>query len=643
MLTDIPEEGVGGANPFLRRAEESHKIRRKKREHKMHRVDESRQDSWIDRARQGVHCSLFCGGKKCKFERWNSLSRELRDKAAIEGLNSNWVGPYVIASQRPSTSLFLKYLLIQQFKALEVSGVVNLQEKGEHGSCGPDGISESTGYSYSGVDDLMPNGIAYYEFPWPDMTAPEQDVVLRSVQVMDYHIRNKGKVLVHCHAGLGRTGLMIACYYVYSQHMPSAEAIKLVRECRPGAIQTERQFKFICAFEKHIWRLSQAFCIEISDSRIDVEIFVRRQRHFLHGQESDFHRYTPVFLHGILCRLINLTRNRQSEAEMALHSLGASASPDAKTLLEYRRMINRRQLDVTKETNERILGFLVCDWFRSMSVPALSSTNCDAIVAFQRGRGFKLVSKSSDQAAMSETVAVEEEERETTQLVRSIMSPPVRHTLGMVVSAVECISQSAKLEVVRRSAYCSLVDSFNHAFNPIKLRYAPVERGLLYDFFEDWGRSVGDMYFNENSAPASSRTIRRVARASRSVLAETAVISAPVLDEDERSCSTVYSPASQRRRMTRVEEVRRRKSTPQVFRAFFLDDRRTESPLPTGRIHLSSPFAPQPSPAENPTGLASPNQSVFTSGVGSSLGTTPRRRSNSLSPPTVEKSEAEGG
>ncbi|RNF11589.1 putative phosphatase [Trypanosoma conorhini] len=117
--------------------------------------------------------------------------------------------------------------------------------------------------------------------------APQQDVVLRSVQVMDFRVRNSGKVLVHCHAGLGRTGLMIACYLVYSQHMPSEDVINLVRQARPGAIQTSRQAKFIRGFERHLWRLTQSFRVEMSDAIIDIELLLQRQGLVLHGDEAD--------------------------------------------------------------------------------------------------------------------------------------------------------------------------------------------------------------------------------------------------------------------------------------------------------------------------------------------------------------------
>lgn len=539
MLSDIPEYGV--TNPFARRSEEdTHRVRH----HRKPPVDESRQDAWIDRARQGVHCSLFCSGRKCRFERWSSLSPEVQASAAIEGLNSNWVGDNVIASQRPSTSLFLKYLLIQQFKEKQVTGVLNLQEKGEHRSCGPDGIYESCGFSYSGVDDLMPNGVYYYEFPWPDMTAPEQDVVLRSVQLMDYHIQRKGKVLVHCHAGLGRTGLMIACYYVYSHHMSSADAIQLVRDQRPGAIQTEKQFRFICAFEKHIWRLSQAFYVEISDARINVELFIRRQRCILHGALPDLLRYTPVFLHSLLCRLINLTEGNSEASQLALLSFGSSASPPLDLLNQYKVLINRRQYAAKNESSVRVLSFLVGDWFRSMSSPALSAENCDAMIAFQRRRG--------------------NTEEDAVTLVDFILSRPVAHTLGMVISAVERIARcSFRSRIIHRQAYRSLVDSFDHEFNPVKLRYAPIERDLLYDFFMLWGRIIGDAYFNADHHH-HHRAVHRIAMASKEILGETKIIHQT--DFTTPSLLLTKPPT-----LTASEEKKQKIRHIDVLKSFFLD------------------------------------------------------------------------
>ena len=60
-----------------------------------------------------LQCSLFCGGQRCKYEcagRW-----EGEDKA-VRGLFSHWVTDTILAMARPSTRLFEKHQLVEQFK-----------------------------------------------------------------------------------------------------------------------------------------------------------------------------------------------------------------------------------------------------------------------------------------------------------------------------------------------------------------------------------------------------------------------------------------------------------------------------------------------------------------------------------------------
>jgi protein tyrosine phosphatase domain-containing protein 1 len=74
-----------------------------------------------------------------------------------------------------------------------------LQEPGEHPFCG-DGINPKTGFSYT-PELLMNEGISFFNFYWPDLTNPTFDMLLNTTQVMDFIIKQGGKVLVHCHAG----------------------------------------------------------------------------------------------------------------------------------------------------------------------------------------------------------------------------------------------------------------------------------------------------------------------------------------------------------------------------------------------------------------------------------------------------------
>jgi atypical dual specificity phosphatase len=58
-------------------------------------------------------------------------------------------------------------------------------------------------------------------------------------------------VVVHCLAGLGRTGSILACYLV-SMEMPANNAISSIREWRPGSIETLEQEAVVYEYEHFI-------------------------------------------------------------------------------------------------------------------------------------------------------------------------------------------------------------------------------------------------------------------------------------------------------------------------------------------------------------------------------------------------------
>ena len=71
---------------------------------------------------------------------------------------------------------------------------------------------------------------------------------------------SQGKVAVHCHAGLGRTGVLLACFLVYGPGRWRAdEAIRHVRLKRPNSLQTSGQLAIVRQFEHHLLAFSSHF------------------------------------------------------------------------------------------------------------------------------------------------------------------------------------------------------------------------------------------------------------------------------------------------------------------------------------------------------------------------------------------------
>eukprot|EP00842_Homolaphlyctis_polyrhiza_P003122 jgi/Hompol1/3810/HPOL_006754-RA len=139
-----------------------------------------------------LHC-LFCGGKECRFESWKLWTGDrYAGVNAVDGLFSSWITDNIMAMQRPSTRLINEYKIIQKFQELGIRSIFNLQEAGEHASCG-DGNEASSGFSYL-PETWMDNGIFYYNFGWPDMGIPDCEVMLNIVQVMSYALESDKKV-----------------------------------------------------------------------------------------------------------------------------------------------------------------------------------------------------------------------------------------------------------------------------------------------------------------------------------------------------------------------------------------------------------------------------------------------------------------
>ncbi len=102
------------------------------------------------------------------------------------------------------------------------------------------------------LDDDWIKDVNYLHIMSNDMGVPEFIDLVHAVDFIHRRITNKEPVIVHCLAGLGRTGTVLASYLIKYQNMSADEAMKKVREQRPGSIQSYPQEEIIFQFAKSL-------------------------------------------------------------------------------------------------------------------------------------------------------------------------------------------------------------------------------------------------------------------------------------------------------------------------------------------------------------------------------------------------------
>ena len=102
------------------------------------------------------------------------------------------------------------------------------------------------------LDEDWIKDVNYLHIHSNDMGVPEFDDLTRAVDFIHERITNNEPVMVHCLAGLGRTGTILACYLIKYQKLSADDSIQKVRESRPGSIQSFPQEEIIFQFEKFI-------------------------------------------------------------------------------------------------------------------------------------------------------------------------------------------------------------------------------------------------------------------------------------------------------------------------------------------------------------------------------------------------------
>ena len=92
-------------------------------------------------------------------------------------------------------------------------------------------------------------GFAFQCLPVPDGFPPSIEQAQMFIHFVNDHRARNQAVAVHCEAGLGRTGTMLALYLV-AQGATPVEAISAVRRVEGSSIETARQVEFVHQFPR---------------------------------------------------------------------------------------------------------------------------------------------------------------------------------------------------------------------------------------------------------------------------------------------------------------------------------------------------------------------------------------------------------
>ena len=93
-------------------------------------------------------------------------------------------------------------------------------------------------------------GMPVMDLPFDDCATPPMDVVAKFLLLSE---KLPGALAVHCHAGLGRTGTLIALYMMKHHGFTAREAMGWLRIVRPGSVIGPQQ-AFLCAQEGRMRR-----------------------------------------------------------------------------------------------------------------------------------------------------------------------------------------------------------------------------------------------------------------------------------------------------------------------------------------------------------------------------------------------------
>ena len=188
--------------------------------------------------------------------------------SSIKNGDINWVVPKkLLALSNPSNGSIELYG--RMMRSLGISAVIRLNQN-----------------TYQ-ADKFKKLGIRHYDLYFTDGTCPSEEILRTFMKIVE---GESGAVAVHCRAGLGRAGTLIACYLMKHYEFIASEAIAWCRLCRPGSILGSQQL-FVVEIEETCVKWGEAYKKSLGGSSIfggknlEAKIPFRRKSFDLRSEE----------------------------------------------------------------------------------------------------------------------------------------------------------------------------------------------------------------------------------------------------------------------------------------------------------------------------------------------------------------------
>ncbi|KAL9935524.1 hypothetical protein V8E36_005872 [Tilletia maclaganii] len=110
-------------------------------------------------------------------------------------------------------------------------------------------------------------GIRHVDMYFDDGSNPSTEILREFIKLADEVVKAGGVIAVHCKAGLGRTGVLIGAYLIWSHGFTANEVIGFMRLMRPGCVVGPQQHFMYTQFVEWVrWGEQARLCAEAEDT-----------------------------------------------------------------------------------------------------------------------------------------------------------------------------------------------------------------------------------------------------------------------------------------------------------------------------------------------------------------------------------------